>query len=118
MGRLKQLPSRLTAAPQRLAPAAPRSEAERSRLRDASQAWRAWYKTSRWQKLRWSILVRDLFTCARCNGIEADTSQLVADHIEPHKGNVEKFWNPANLQCLCKTCHDKVKQAEERASGW
>ena len=62
------------------------------------------------------MLVRDLFTCQRCHRIEADTSQLVADHKVPHRGDERLFWDPGNLQCLCKTCHDTVKQAEEQAS--
>lgn len=73
------------------------------------------YKTARWQKLRWSILVRDLFTCQECKGIEADTSQLVCDHIEPHKGDEAKFW-AGPFQTLCKHCHDSLKQREEHGN--
>lgn len=78
--------------------------------------WKAWKKTARWQCLRWSVLVRDRFTCQRkgCGRIEADTSQLVADHIKAHKGDERLFWDEANLQCLCKPCHDGPKQSFER----
>jgi 5-methylcytosine-specific restriction endonuclease McrA len=115
MGRLKQAPSRLAAMPPRLTAApAPVNEVERSRFRDESAPWRKWYKTARWQKLRWSVLVRDLFTCRRCRRIEADTSRLVADHKTPHRGDEALFWDDQNLQCLCKPCHDKDKQREER----
>ncbi len=91
---------------------------ERRRQRDRVQPWRAWYKTSRWQKLRMSVLLRDLFTCQMrgCGRIEADTSQLVADHKIPHHGDEALFWDENNLQCLCKPCHDKLKQKQERAS--
>jgi 5-methylcytosine-specific restriction protein A len=118
MGRLKQLPSRLSALPPRLASGAPMTEAGRSQHRDASHHWRKRYKTARWQKLRWSVLMRDLFTCRRCRRIEANTSQLVADHVSPHRGNEVMFWDAGNLQCLCKPCHDRDKQAEERAGRW
>ncbi|MBN9035473.1 MAG: HNH endonuclease [Rhizobiales bacterium] len=91
-------------------------ERERSRRRDGAQPWRAWYKTARWQALRWRVLVRDLFTCRMCKRIEADTSRLVADHVAPHRGDERLFWDETNLQCLCKDCHDRVKQADERAS--
>ena len=91
-------------------------ERERSRRRDGAQPWRAWYKTSRWQALRWRVLVRDLFTCRTCNRIEVDTSRLGADPVSPHRGDERLFWDEANLQCLCKDCHDRVKQAEERSS--
>ncbi|KQZ81884.1 HNH endonuclease [Mesorhizobium sp. Root157] len=94
------------------------NEQQRSQQRDATQPWRAWYKTSRWQKLRWSVLVRDLFTCqmAGCGRIEPNTSLLVADHKQPHRGNEQLFWDEANLQCICKACHDRLKQREERDS--
>jgi len=115
MGRLKQAPSRLaTHKPRLTAAPAPANEADRSRFRDTGVAWRKWYKTARWQKLRMSVLVRDLFTCRRCGRIEANTSQLVADHKTPHKGDEAMFWDAGNLQCLCKPCHDRDKQREER----
>ena len=52
-----------------------------------------------------------------CGRIEVDTSQLVADHKRPHRGDPELFWAPTNVQTLCKPCHDRVKQAEECRLG-
>lgn len=94
------------------------NEQQRSQRRDATQPWRAWYKTARWQKLRWSVLVRDLFTCQRpqCHRIEPNTSLLVADHKVAHRGDERLFWDETNLQCICKSCHDGDKQREERES--
>jgi 5-methylcytosine-specific restriction endonuclease McrA len=83
--------------------------------RDKVQPWRAWYKTARWQRLRWQVLVRDAFTCRMCARVEGKTRLLVADHIEPHRGDPKLFWWQDNLQCLCKACHDSAKQREERA---
>lgn len=37
----------------------------------------------------------------------------VTDHIKPHKGNPVLFWDPNNLQSLCKPCHGSEKQLEE-----
>ncbi len=87
-------------------------DTDNHRERASRNAGRDWYKTARWQRLRWSILVRDLFTCQwpGCGRVEADTSQLVADHIKPHRGDEVMFWSEANLQCLCKACHDRHKQ--------
>lgn len=118
MGRLAAVRSRLTPVTSRLAKAAPVTEAERHRARDATQGWRAWYKTARWQRLRWAVLVRDVFTCRRCARVEANTSQLVADHVRPHRGDEVLFWDAGNLQCLCKACHDRDKQAEERGGRY
>lgn len=64
-----------------------------------------------------AVLVRDLFTCQRCGVIEADTSQLVADHKRPHRGVEALFWDITNLWTLCKPCHDSWKQREERRGG-
>lgn len=90
-------------------------------------SYKRWYKTARWQKLRWSILVRDLFTCAMCGWSGPDTSKLVADHKDPHRGDPGKFWDASNLQVLCKRCHDSDAQRAEKsgriripigADGW
>ena len=80
--------------------------------------WRKWYKTARWQALRLRIFLRDRFTCQwqGCGRIEGDTSLLVCDHKQPHRGSEHLFWNEANLWTLCKSCHDKHKQAEEQST--
>lgn len=87
--------------------------------RDDRKPWRKWYKLTRWQRLRLEIFQRDLFTCQMpgCSKVEADTSRLVADHIEPHRGDPVMFWSPSNIQCLCKPCHDGEKQSRERAGA-
>ncbi|WWT39524.1 hypothetical protein [Microcystis phage Mae-JY02] len=115
MGRLSQLKAGIAPLP-RLLSFADDTKAQQSRTRDRRHEWRAWYKTKRWRQLRWSILTRDLFTCGMCKAIKADTSQLVADHKVPHKGNEALFWDEANLWCLCKGCHDSAKQKEEAAA--
>jgi 5-methylcytosine-specific restriction protein A len=117
MGRLTAIRPRLTSLDSRLA-TLPReqAEAERFRQRDKLVKWRAWYKSARWRKLRMEVLIRDLFTCQMpgCGRVEPDTSRLVADHKVQHHGDESLFWNPSNLQCLCKACHDGRKQREER----
>lgn len=114
MTRLRQLPGRLGAG---LAARIKSADVSRDHLRDRAQAWRRWYKTSAWQRLRWRVLVRDRFTCQICGRVEHETSQLVADHRAPHRGDEALFWDEDNLQCLCKPCHDGIKQRQER-QGW
>ena len=113
MGRLTQVAPRLGPPPRRLA-APLGADREGAQGRDATQPWRRWYKTAAWQRLRWEVLVAAGFVCAACGRIEPDTSRLVADHIRPHRGDPDRFWARANLQCLCKACHDIDKQAAER----
>ena len=119
MGELKgrALPSRLRRAPSRLR-AAPVAERDRSRQRDANQPWRAWYKTSRWQKLRLKILKRDGYTCQATGvmlvGKYPAADSPVVDHKHPHRGDADLFWDERNLQALSKEYHDKVKQSIEK----
>ena len=112
MGKLRNLGAPVAALPSRVGVA--RDVQGHSR---AAEPWRPWYSLARWRRLRWAVLTRDLFTCRRCRRIEADTSKLVADHIEPHRGDPDLFWSDANLQALCSTCHSGAKQAEERRGG-
>lgn len=88
---------------------APKPEGQR-------HAWHNWYYLARWRRLRWQVLEDANFTCERpaCGRIVADTSKLVADHKRPHRGDPELFWDRGNLQCLCKPCHDREKQRQER----
>ena len=41
------------------------------------------------------------------------TAATLVDHIEPHRGDMTVFWDRANWQPLCTTCHSSVKQREE-----
>ena len=89
-----------------------------TRRRDANVAWRKWYKTTEWRRLRWACLVRDLFTCRMCGWIGGNATRLlVADHRLPHRGDRALFFDIGNLQCLCKPCHDGAKQSHERSRG-
>jgi 5-methylcytosine-specific restriction enzyme A len=117
LARLKTLANRLGGARPRLAVRDSGDRRGFDQERDR-QPWRRWYKTARWQALRWAVLVRDGFTCQMCGRVEPDSSRLVADHRQPHRGDEALFWDARNLWTLCKSpCHDSVKQREERASG-
>lgn len=40
----------------------------------------------------------------------------VVDHITAHKGDSELFWNRNNWQSLCKSCHDRKTQLQDRGA--
>ena len=90
--------------------------AERKRKADAARRkanpWRIWYKTKRWQARRAEQLAA-FPDCAMCAQHGSKTPATVADHIQAHKGSYARFFFGA-LQSLCKRCHDKFKQAQER----
>mgnify|MGYP001201243132 FL=1 len=39
----------------------------------------------------------------------------VVDHIKPHRGDQQVFWDKSNWQSLCKQCHDSNKQRLEKS---
>lgn len=81
---------------------------------DGALAYRRLYKTARWQALRLRVLARDLYTCQVCGRLEGRKGQMVANHIEPHKGDEALFWSEDNLAATCKTCHDSAIQRDEK----
>lgn len=87
------------------------------RARDRIDTWRRWYKTPEWKALRWDVLVQEHFTCRRC-GLVGESPEMVVDHIQPHRGDRELFFDRQNLQCLCAACHNSDKQREERAASF
>jgi len=114
MGKLTILKPMLACLPSRIAYTQDPAAKQQSTI--APPDWRSWYKLAKWRKLRWSILVRDLFTCQMCGKVQPDHSQLHADHIKRHRGNPKLFWDPKNLQTLCADpCHNKHKQQQEAA---
>jgi 5-methylcytosine-specific restriction endonuclease McrA len=48
--------------------------------------------------------------CRFCIEAEDVTSADVVDHIKAHKGDLDLFFDPDNLQSLCKSHHDGAKQ--------
>lgn len=40
----------------------------------------------------------------------------VVDHIQPHKGDKNLFWDVSNWQALCESCHNRKTATEDRGS--
>ena len=47
-------------------------------------------------------------------GINRKRTETVVDHIVPHRGDQQLFWNQSNWQALCKPCHDHKTMTEDR----
>lgn len=69
------------------------------------------YGTSKWQRRRARQLKREPL-CRFCAARGYTTQAKVADHVEPHKGDVKLFWE-GELQSLCTNCHQSAKQGLE-----
>jgi 5-methylcytosine-specific restriction endonuclease McrA len=120
LGRLTNLKPRLSSLPPRIG-YAPGDEKARDKQRTATQHWRAWYKTARWEKLRQQVLIRDLYTCQRtgvlCIGKSPAPNSPVVNHKRPHRGDPFLFWDIDNLETVTKAVHDGLIQSEERRHG-
>lgn len=79
----------------------------------------------RWRKARKIFLAANPL-CKMCEQKGRVETATDVDHIEPHKGDYDKFWDQTNWQALCEACHHGTKQADERrgysteigADGW
>ena len=67
-----------------------------------------------WQKAREAFL-RKHPLCKLHTQLGQVVVATVVDHVEPHKGDMVKFWDSDNWQSLCKHCHDSEKQRIERS---
>ena len=56
---------------------------------------------SRWQKYRRVYLINHPF-CVECEKEDTITLATVVDHIVPHKGSLELFWDESNHQPLLR----------------
>ena len=68
---------------------------------------------SRWRKARLRFLKENIF-CVRCKNEGKLVRATVVDHIIPHRGNKELFWDESNWQALCKRCHDMKTMTRDR----
>jgi 5-methylcytosine-specific restriction protein A len=74
------------------------------------------YTSTVWLRLRESFL-RDNPLCIECKREGRHILATVVDHIIPHKGNKDIFYDASGLQSLCKRHHDKKTYRENRAHG-
>lgn len=69
-----------------------------------------------WRKARLGFL-RKHPLCVECSETGKVEAATVVDHIVPHKGDKELFWNRDNWQALCKACHDAKTVREDGGFG-
>ena len=74
------------------------------------------YDTRRWKRRRAAFLRANPF-CVTCTAAGRVTLATVVDHVTPHRGDPELFWDEANWQSLCATDHSAAKQEQEKGGG-
>jgi 5-methylcytosine-specific restriction protein A len=70
------------------------------------------YTSRRWRALREKIFARDMARCAMCQAIVI--GEYHVDHKTAHKGDPAMIWDESNLQVLHPSCHNSLKQHQER----
>ena len=71
---------------------------------------------NKWRKYRKSFLEQNPL-CVMCEHEGDITVATVVDHIIPHKGDQELFWDWENHQALCEFHHNQ-KTAREDMASW
>ena len=69
------------------------------------------YTTPRWRKLRKAQLMKQPM-CEMCDAVGRVEIATIVDHVEPHRGDMDKFWR-GPFQSLCERCHNSDKQRME-----
>ena len=75
----------------------------------------------RWEREAARFKVKHPLCGMRPNGLPAVMSRCVeqgivtrateVDHVVPHHGNQELFWDERNWQALCRRCHERKTRA-------
>ena len=67
----------------------------------------------RWRKAR-ELFLQSNPLCVMCQDASMIEPATVVDHIKPHRGDQDLFWNQSNWQALCKSCHDRKTKTTDR----
>lgn len=88
-------------------------EKHRKELRGSSSARGYGYK---WQKIRARFLALHPI-CQECERLGIVKAATDVDHIVPHRGDMNLFYDIENLQALCHECHSRKTAKEDGGFG-
>ena len=80
-------------------------------LSNRPRDWTKYQRTGNYSSSRWKKESKDFLKTHQYCEMCGDYATVV-DHIIPHRGDEELFWNKENWQPLCKSCHDKKTAIE------
>lgn len=74
--------------------------------------------TYRWSQASKAFLVKHpLCECSDCKAAGRIVASEVVDHIKPHCGDFNLFWDRSNWQAMSKPCHDRKTATEDGGFG-
>jgi len=50
--------------------------------------------------------------CLRCLEEGKTVPATEIDHVKPHRGNMDRFWDYYNWMALCRSCHSRKTYLE------
>lgn len=74
---------------------------------------RQWIHSPRWRKAS-RMFLNEHPLCAECERQGRTRGAYLVDHIIPHEGNYEKFWDESNWQSMCIEDHE----AKHKGDRW
>lgn len=77
----------------------------------AARSYRHLYKTARWKRESRAFL-RDHPLCVMCPD-KSKRGATIVDHVTPHRGDPDLFWNQDNWQALCRSHHSRSAQQQD-----
>lgn len=79
---------------------------ERKKQQRKNKESNKWYYRKSWKTIRLNYLQQNPF-CEECLKEGNHVQAIEVDHVHPHQGNPELFYDQNNLQSLCKSCHSR-----------
>ena len=76
--------------------------------RGKSSEYHRLYESAEWRKRRAAFL-KKYPTCFICG-----KPATIADHIVPHRGDLNLFYDDSNLQPMCQSCHSRKTMRENQ----
>jgi 5-methylcytosine-specific restriction protein A len=70
------------------------------------------YGSARWRKIAKMHLDANPL-CKPCILSGKETPATIVHHEIPHHGDPKLFWDGANLESVCASCHSGIKRQEE-----
>lgn len=86
-----------------------------ARPREQRPTWKDQLYGRRWKRAARRFLMEHPL-CVNCSPANIVLATQV-DHIIPHRGDPELFWDEANWQPLCASCHSKKTVREDGGLG-
>ena len=91
-------------------------KAATTRQRVRSKSERRGTATERGYNKRWkraaAVYRAEHTVCVSCEKAGRVTPAECVDHVRPHKGDDNLFWDERNWQSLCWSCHSKKTRSE------